>query len=354
MNADALIRDPVFQLNLLLWMAKEQPPEGYVVKPLFFANGFEVVYIEQPFPLPPGVVEAVEQSGKDIAVAPEPELLLGRLQDNKALYFEAKADSFSPASSTSKQARGHLLAAGDAFAEVMQPLQFCLLCYVVPEDRRDLMTACLLGLVADLAGASLKCGAYSTHGLSVEDFALRYSWDQPFQQHVGVDGSSAIVLEGLAEDTDPSPLFLVYTDEDYPDNERRDILRRCLINQVHALLVCDLNALPIDKLYERSAESLLLDMTDDLYRFLGRKRKKGMRRLITENIFRRIADFAKDKFSGSVFFEGQEMKVRFPDATAKTAFLEWLEDFKRTAFPAKRPSEEQPTLFDGVQDGDSA
>jgi hypothetical protein len=334
-------------------MAKEQPPQGYVVRPLFFENGFEVIYIEQPFPLPPATAVAIEKSGKEISMAPEPELLLGRLQDKKGLYFEAKANSFSPASNTSKQARGHLLAAGDAFAEAMAPLQVCLLCYLVPEDNRTLMIACLQALKSDLAGASLKCGAHSTHGLSIEDFALRYSWDQPFQQHVGVEGTSAIVLEGLTEDTDPSPLFLVYTDEDYPDDERRDILRRCLINQVHALLVCDLNALPVNTVYEGSATALLLEMTDGLYHYLGRKRQKAMRRLVAENIFRRIAEFCKDKFSGAVTVQGQELKIRFPDAVVKKDFLDWLEDFKRTAFPAKRPSEEA-TLFDELAGDEGA
>ena len=52
MNNELLVRDPVFQLNILLWMAKEQPAEGYRVRPVFFEHGFKIIYIEQPFPLP--------------------------------------------------------------------------------------------------------------------------------------------------------------------------------------------------------------------------------------------------------------------------------------------------------------
>src|SRR5438552_13315128 len=95
MKPELLIRDPVFQLNLLLWMTKEQPPTGYVVKALFFENGFNIIYIEQPFPFPPETLDAIENSNKDISKVPEPELLLGRTADRKALCFEAKANSFS-------------------------------------------------------------------------------------------------------------------------------------------------------------------------------------------------------------------------------------------------------------------
>ena len=42
MKTEALLRDPVFQLNLLIWMAKEQPANSYRVRPLFFENGFRL------------------------------------------------------------------------------------------------------------------------------------------------------------------------------------------------------------------------------------------------------------------------------------------------------------------------
>src|SRR5438552_10095868 len=353
MKPELLIRDPVFKLNLLLWMAKEQPPKGYVVKALFFENGFNIIYIEQPFPFPPETLDAIEKSNKEISKEPEPELLLGRMPDRKALYFEAKSNSFSPESGVAKQARGHLLAVGDAFAEVLAPLQNCLLCYVVPAENCGFMQDCLQELAADLSGAALKPGSHSSHGLAVEGADLRYSWDAPFQQHVGIVGDSAIVMSGLVEDTDPIPLLLIYTDEDYPDADKRDLLRRCVVNQVHALLVCDLNRLAPNDAYQRSAESMLVDMTDGLFRYLGRKRQKAMRRLVTENVLRRIADFCRERFPGAVVLEGQQLKIRFPDAGIKSSFLDLLEDFSRTRFETRKPHGEK-TMFDeieGAEDG---
>ncbi len=105
MRTDALLKDPVFQLNLLVWMAKEQPPENYRVRPLFHERQFEIIYIEQPFAFPEETIAAIEASGLDISKRPEPELILGRRHDNRALYFEAKANSFTTESTTSRQAR---------------------------------------------------------------------------------------------------------------------------------------------------------------------------------------------------------------------------------------------------------
>ena len=84
----------------------------------------------------------MKDSELDISIPPEPELILGRKSDNKALYFEAKANSFGIASTNSRQARAHLIASGPVFGEVLSPLNACLLCYVVPEGARVLMSQC--------------------------------------------------------------------------------------------------------------------------------------------------------------------------------------------------------------------
>lgn len=345
MNSEVLIRDPVFQLNLLLWMAKEQPPQGYVVRPVFFQSGFGFIYIENPFKFPQETLAAIEHSGQAIGKEPEPELLLGRRVDNIALYFEAKADSFSSSSTNARQARGHLLAVGQAFAEVMTPYQSCLLCYVVPEEKHSLMRECLTELSTGLSQGRLQPGPHSSHGLAVREQDLHYSWDDVFKQHVGVNTNSSVVMSGLKEDTDPSPLFIIYTDEDYADESKRDLLRRVMINQVHAVLVSDLNLLSLGGTYERSASSILLDMTDGVFQYLGRKRQKGMQRLVTENVFKRIAEFSKDRFPGLVSRQADSLRIRFTDQNMKESFLDWLEDFKRTAFRTDRPPDDPMLPF---------
>ncbi|MCH8047862.1 MAG: hypothetical protein IID44_29560 [Planctomycetes bacterium] len=347
MKLHSLIRDPVFQLNLLLWMAKEQPKNEYVVKPVFFESGFQLFYIQHPFPFPPESMSAIDSSDLSISKHPEPELLLRRSTDQHALYFEAKAESFSPESTTARQARGHLLAVGDAFAEVFAPLESCLLCYVLPEERRDLMVECLAELTEQMTEQNLSVGETSVHGLAIENQDLLYIWDHRFKQHSGIVEDSIAVMTGLSEDTDPSPLFLVYSVEDYPDKQNQNLHRRAMIDQIHALLVCALNALPPNTEYERSAEAVLMEMTDGVYEYIGRERQKQMRRLVRNNVFRRIADYAKDRFDDVVSLESSVLRIQFPTKIRKSSFLDWFEDFKKTTFSAEKPVHDpQPRLFD--------
>ncbi|MFY9608411.1 MAG: hypothetical protein WAU45_07335 [Blastocatellia bacterium] len=346
MNAEALIRDPVFQLNILLWMAKEQPTADYRVRPLFFELRFRIIYIEQPFPLPEETASAAQLSALRINVTPQPELILGRELNGKALYFEAKADSFSPDSSTSKQARGHLLAAGPAFGEVLAPLTSCLLCYLVPDDRRTLMCECLTDLANELSAEGLEPGSFSCHGLRITERQLTYVFDSTFQSYAGLREASVPVLELLEDNTDPNPLLLIYSDEDCPDSNRRDFYRRALIEQVRARLLCDLQTLGIHAEYVMAADELLLKTTDGTFQYLGRERQKRLRVLVRENVLKRIRDYWKDKQRG-VGLEANVLRVRWDSAEEKDAFLGWLED-RRVKFEVSRPADEGPTLFDSL------
>jgi len=344
MKNEALIKDPVFQLNLLLWMVKEQPSTGYRVRPFLYENGFRLVYIEQPFAFPDPTARAIEASTLNISKAPEPEMILGRDVDKKGLYFEAKADSFSPDSSNSKQARGHLLACGPAFAETLTPLQLALLCYVVPKDRCPPMAECLASLTTELQSAAMAAGPHSVHGLEVVAHDLLYSWDDSFKRHIGIAEDSVAVLHELQDDTDPSPLLLIFSDQDCPNPERSGYYRKVLINQVVAKLVSELNLLPLEKTYSITARELLQQTTDGIVDYLGRERQRNMIRIVRQNIFGRIASFCRGKSFTPAQLEADRLQVNFKDNLARAELMDWLEDPKRTAFVDQLPPTDQPML----------
>jgi hypothetical protein len=351
MKADLLIRDPVFQLNILLWMAKEQPSDNYRVRPLFFELGFKIIYIEQPFPFPEEMSRRATASGLVISEAPEPELILKGENDEQALYFEAKANSFGPDSSNAKQARGHLLATGPPFQEVLAPLMSCLLCYVVPEENCSLMQQCLADLAAELSAKELEPGLFSCHGLMVSTNQLIYTWDSAFKQYLGLKEDSSIILSGVEDDTDPSPLILVFSEDDCPNDEMRDFYRRVVIEQVRARLLCDLANLPLNREYEISVDELLVKTSDGLFEYRGREHQKRVRLLIRENLFRRIRDYWADKQKDVCIEQGQ-LSVRWRSAIEKNAFLGWLEDH-HLKFEASRPVERTMPLLDGLPELDA-
>jgi len=346
MKPNELIRDPVFQLNLLLWMAKEQPKDDWRVRPLFWEHGFGILYIEQPFRFPVETSRAIQASGLGVSISPEPELILARGKNGKALYFEAKANSFGLASSNCHQARGHLMAVGPAFAETYKPLNECLLCYVLPSGKRSVMARCLKDLVGELTGAKLLPGAYSVHTMSVNKGVLVYSWDSTFGGHTGATGARTTVLRGITDDTDPTPLLLVYTDEDSPNPEMQGFYRRAMIEQTRARLLCGLHAHDVATPYEITVNDLLKRTTEGVYEYLARERQSSLRRLVLVNLLRPIRDRWKDKQPTCVSLVDDEvLTIRWDGPPEKEQFLDWLED-RATRFPECRPAKEGPTLFD--------
>jgi hypothetical protein len=347
MKSDQIIRDPTFQLNLLLWMAKEQPLDSYRVRPLFFELNFRIIYIEQPFPFPPELSKLLEGSQLEVGFS-EPELILGRSNDGKALYFEAKANSFSPASiKPARQARGHLVATGAVFSEVLAPLTSCLLCYVVPAARCSEMDNTLRELATELAAEDLKPGQFSCHGLRVDADKLIYSWDSSFKQYLKIEADDAVALNDLTEDTDPSPLVLVFSDEDCPNEEIRDFYRRAVIEQVRARLLCDLQALPEGQEYVVTADELLNETTDNVFQFLGRERQKNLRRLVRENLLKRVGVYWSSK-QPEVRFEDGRLRILWPSVLERKDFLNWLED-RSFRFESTRPEERNMPLFDSLE-----
>jgi len=54
-----------------------------------------------------------------------------------------------------------------------------------------------------------------------------------------------------------------------------------------------------------------------------------MRKLVTENVLRRILQKTERKFGGTVRWEQGELVVQYHDAAKKEAFLDWLEEFRK-------------------------
>ena len=349
MKPEEWIKDPVFQLNLLLWMAREQPDDAYLVYPLFARHGFEWLAVEQPFAFPPATNAAIEsvmsRTKMRIHRHPEPELILKRDRDQSALYFEAKKSSFSSTSKTASQARGHLLAAGPAFAEVQTPLKSATLTYVLPQDQCSLMGICLGELTAELQQAGLSPGSYSLTGLSVQDASLNYHLDSAGQSVIGCQQNRVPVMHDLDEATDPSPLMLVFSVEDCADQDRAGYYRHILQQQVLASLLCHLHAAPATGSLTITAADILRQTTQGAFDYLGPKRQKGMEALVGENVFVTIRDYWKDRASGLATVKGRELTVSFSDPAKRDEFFDWLES-RKTKFPDTAPTVEAMEQMD--------
>lgn len=332
MKPEDWIRDPVFQLNLLVWMSKEQPKEAYCVRPVFHEAGYDWMAIEQPFRFPVETAKRIEEINEKgeirIHSHPEPELVVKRSRDQSALYFEAKSNSFGAASTTSSQGRGHLVAAGPAFAEVNAPLERAMLVYVVPDDVSDPMRACLQELADQLRAESIIPGDSAVDGLAAEEAAIHYCFDAPSRSVLGIGEPRIAIIEHISEGTDPSPLLLIYSDEDCPDDERRGYYRHVIQNQAIATLLCELHRVNVGESLNISAARILEITTQGAFNFLGSDRRKKMELLLKVNVFDKIANHWASRSPDAVKVKGKELTVTFPTDALQSEFLDWMEKSK--------------------------
>jgi hypothetical protein len=354
-KAEELIRDPIFQLNLLVWAAKEQPDSAAVVTPVFARHGYTLQYIENPFSFPVPTQLKIKDID-DIGKFPTADIIVTNRTKASAFYIEAKKESFGTKSSNCNQARAHLIAAGPVFAEVYSPTKVCRLVYALPEECRTKMEPTLTALAADVARRGFTPGPFSVHGFGVEINHVTYTIDEPSRAALETSQATIPLLPILDGETDPSPLLLVYTDEDTNNPTDRGLYRRILLSQVHAQLLSQLEQCNAANVITLNAEEVLLKTTGGVFGFLGGKPRRSMKVLVRDNVFKRITKFWEDKKPDVFRLKGFELTIRFDNDPNKDEFLDWFEEPSRTKFAddpadpgevatADEPPQEQGELF---------
>src|SRR5205823_3552170 len=112
------VSDPLFQLNVVLWLT--QPlPQGSSIVPLLHERGFVVYAISPPLPVPLDLQAAAQSARVALQNSGRPDVLLAHPLERKFAFIECKASSFGPNSNTAEQARSFLLMAGPRAAEVL-------------------------------------------------------------------------------------------------------------------------------------------------------------------------------------------------------------------------------------------
>jgi len=336
-----MIRDPVLQLNLLIWMTREQPQEFYRVRPIFHAAGFQLRAIDTPISLPEPVLASASSKNIPIRKNPCPDLRINNIPAQKELYIEAKKTSFGAASTTSEQGRAHLLAVGPACLSAYTPITQVLLSYHLPEEQCGDMQACLANLARELVDCGLQPGRFATAGFGASEKTLTYFPDETTAEFLNLPHQRQEIMTELEADTDPAPLLLVMVEDDHHDQERIGLYRQAVVNQVHAILICLLHANE-DLSLEVTAEHLLRQATEEAVAYLPRDKRGRMEKLVVENIFKRIREFWKDKHPDMIRLEGRTMAVSFVSDLRREDFLDWLEDGDKTKFSDKAPPPEMP------------
>jgi hypothetical protein len=331
-----LVRDSLFQLNVLIWACFPQAP-GAPVTPVLREAGYELWSVEQP--LNADIAELARLRNSEPQVQPNPvaDGVLRRQGKGDYVLVECKASSFGSASQqAARQARGLVVAggnvaprlgvAGTASAEV---------CYLVPATDVEPMDETLIELVAEVSGQNFRHCPTGPVGVSIKgDGAYLGLSSTP-------RGTSQMPRELIPErrvvavspGQDPRPLYVVPWIPDAPDDADMAAFKEKIRVQVLAWL----GKAPID------GEVILSfgDVLDEVSR--GIFRHWSDRHSLLGRVFPAVGGLVHLLFGGDgrVNVGRREARVRLGTEKDRD---ELMEQVRTAALPPRLPQGVQPPL----------
>lgn len=255
-------RDPLFQLNVIIW-ASLPLPAGLPYHAVLHAAGYCFDSMERPLPASPRETNAVSQIGRPVRLSPIADVVLRADAVNRLAIVECKAQAFGMDTNGDGviQAGGYIFAAGN----IHQRLAVAgspegLVCYVVPDDQRHLMAETLRTISDELQATGLgPLGRATVLGLSVRGDG---TWLSPEVVHEDGDTllpEAALVLE---ETSDPRPLYIVPWHPDSP----AETDRRAFASKTKSHLIANVNTAALGSATVVLFDELLFEMSRGVYR----------------------------------------------------------------------------------------
>jgi hypothetical protein len=349
-TTNELLRDPLFQLNAILWLA--QPlPDGGRISPLLHNAGFRVYAIAPLLGPPPDVRLAAQQAGVALQERVRPDVVLNHERDRKFAFVECKASSFSTSSSQADQARCLLMVGGpraeDALGLASGQVADCLVAFLIPDEERERLVGVVDGLAKGLKDQSLPTGRSAVVGLTLTEVAVCVILDGGASRFFGIPARPSPFI-GRDPDTDPRPLYFIPYDPDVVQSEEEGAFcKRALFERMHGTILAAVgHARPPTELLLQSNE-ILNDAMFGMYEHWENQDSDRHMRRLCRHLVDAIAGAVNSVAPGAIVSPSpNRWRVLLQDQGQHTAVLDALERFSSETLDS-RP-EPPPGLFDDV------
>jgi len=345
-----LLRDPLFQLNALLWMA--QPlPQSADITPILHDRGFRVFAIAPRLAPPPGLRLLARDKGINIQQSVRPDVVLENKQRGRYSITECKAASFGPQSSAAEQARCLLIVGGPSCAEVLavspSDISESVATFVVPESERSKLTTTLRTLRGELGMAELPSGEPCTLGLRVWQRCIAVVPDRNSIRFFEL-ADGPIAFMPLEAETSLRPLYFIPYDPDiHQSQSERQFCKRILLERLLVSVITAVAHASLRTGLRLEPESLLNEATFGMFdRLENRDARKHMRRL-ARDFMTQLLRRADEQAPGALKFDPQEgWRVSFQNDEERERFLGVLTSLSSGHFASEK--EPEPELFDAL------
>jgi hypothetical protein len=351
-NINELCKDPLFQLNLAIWLAQSQPPDCFYVYPLFYESKLNLYSIGPRLALPPDIRIAVTEK-INCQDAVRPDLILATKEKKKLCVLECKSSSFSPESSTAEQARTLLLIAGPVISEVLaigkRGENEGILCYFIGPNNTELVERTLETLEKEIKEkANLESGNYGCFEIKPSQSAITLEYPEQIKNFLNLIKDSPVEVIKLEEDTDPRPLYFIPCDSYTHIKEEQELSRRILFEKILNFMICKIGGANIPFTITFTTEEFLNFATFGAYEIWeDNEATKHMRQLV-KDFLKDIKNGIDEPLKECVSYESQKGWIfNLKDRETREELLKQLQKFKPETLDLSKTIE--PTLFDNME-----
>jgi len=293
---DELCGDPLFQLNLAIWLAQSKP-EDFSIRPVLYQSGFRIFSIGPLLALPPDTRLMVKGSKIDCNDGAKPEIILEADNRSKILIMECKRSSFGGSSSTASQARTLLLLSGPIISEVLatgvRSSAKGILGYLTRSEHSIRLEDTLSELTKEMKQMNLDTGDYGCLGIRANDTGILLEYSDKMKSLLNFQIIAPMKILTLEEGTDPRPLYLIPYDPNVEQSEAEQAFcRRILYERFLSYILSKVGPANVPCEIVVTREEIMKAATFGLFEIWDDKEAvKHMRRLLRD-----FMNFFKNSF----------------------------------------------------------
>lgn len=251
---EELCGDPLFQLNMAIWLSQSKPGD-FGVRPIFYESGFRIRSIGPRLTIPPDIRLILNKTKIEYHESVAPDVILSSDNHTKICILECKKSSFGIGSSNSFQANTLLVISGPAAAEILgvglRDQSNGILAYMTRSGHVDDLQDTLKKLKKDLFRTNIDSGEPGCFGLGCTAKAVTISYTANIGEAMDINPYSPVEVLSIDDDTDPRPLYIIPYDPasiNQHSQEEEKICRRILYERFLSHVLCKVGSAnaPVD------------------------------------------------------------------------------------------------------------
>jgi len=358
LNLNEICKDPLFQLNLAIWMTQSQPSTYFYIYPLFYESGINIHSIPKELAIPPDIRLKISEQKFDCQEGAKPDLILETTQaPKKYCLLECKASSFGVNSRNQhpiRQCKALLLLAGPIISEVLgsgkRGENEGMLCYFIGPNNSGLMDRTLEILAKEIKDkTNFETGGFGCFEIRPSKSTIVLEYSEPVKNFLNLVKDSPVDVIKFEEDTDPRPLYLIPYDPNVNQTkEEQEFCRRVLFERILSHIISNIGSADIPTSITFTTAKLLNLATFGVYEIWDDTDAKKHIRKLVKDFLANVKNSINVSVRECLKFEAQKGWIfNIENKEKQEELLKHLQRFKPENLDLSKKIE--PTLFDDLE-----